>query len=169
NLTTVDFVKTYTCRSETYNLEVAEVHNYFVGNLGTLVHNGKGAFDNSKFADTTKKKGIIYRIVDRSSGKPITVYVGQTFQESAEKRFLEGHLRDKHPKKSEWERKYDEGDIRPIKIREGNFTDYELTVWEQHYIDLEVKKGSPLLNDLSTPPISKEKYEQYKNLHDPCV
>ena len=168
NLTTIDLAKTYAYQSETYNLEVANVHNYFVGTLGTLVHNGKGDIDNSKFADNTKKKGIIYRIVDKSSGKAVTVYVGQTFQESAEKRFVDGHLKDKHPKKAEWLKKYEAELLEVSVIKPGNFTDYELTVWEQHYIDVELAKGSPLVNDLNTPPISKEKYDKYKKFHDPC-
>lgn len=170
SLTTVDFAKTYGIETETYNLEVADVHNYFVGNNGTLVHNGKGDSDNnSNFAKTNKKKGAIYRIVDLSFGKPVTIYIGQTFQENPEKRFLDGHLKDKHPKKADWVKKYKENSLKFLVIKPGNFTDYELAVWEQHYIDVELAKGSPLVNDLSTPPISKEKYKKFKSLHDPCV
>ncbi|MGF1488198.1 MAG: polymorphic toxin-type HINT domain-containing protein, partial [Prochloraceae cyanobacterium] len=163
NLTTVDFVKTYTCRSETYNLEVAEVHNYFVGNLGTLVHNGKGATDReSNFADTTKKDAKIYHIIDKSSGNDTVIYVGKTTQETVQKRF-QGHLN----KKPAWKKKRQLNLLEVEPIDKGKWTDYETAVWEQHYIDDALAKGYPIENDLTTPPISRESYDLYKKLHEP--
>ena len=49
-------------------------------------------------------------------------------------------------------------------VRGGVWTPYEAAVWEQHYIDVH---GRPsLLNRQDA--ITAEKFERYRNLHNPC-
>jgi hypothetical protein len=163
NPVTVEFAKVYASDSTTYNLEVSQVHNYFVGTLGVLVHNG----NDSAFESKAKKSAKIYEIVDSSSGQEVIVYRGKTTQGNVNQRFTQ-HLKDDVAHKSKWQEKYDQGQLKIIVIATGNWTDYETAVWEQHFIDQAVAKGCPLVNKLAVPPISKEKYAEFKHLHDPC-
>ena len=164
NSITIDFAKTYAYQSATYNLEVCQAHNYFVGTTGVLVHNGD---ESSNFADTTKKSAKIYEIIDSSSGKDVVVYRGKTVQDTVEQRFKQ-HLSDDAAKKADWSTKFKESELRIRPIAGGNWTDYETAVWEQHFIDDAVAKGHPIVNDLTSPPISENRYNQYKHLHSPC-
>jgi hypothetical protein len=164
NSITIDFAKTYAYQSATYNLEVCQAHNYFVGTTGVLVHNGD---ESSNFADTTKKSAKIYEIIDSSSGKDVVVYRGKTVQDTVEQRFKQ-HLSDDAAKKADWSTKFKERELRIRPIAGGNWTDYETAVWEQHFIDDAVAKGHPIVNDLTSPPISENRYNQYKHLHSPC-
>jgi len=40
--------------------------------------------------------------------------------------------------------------------------------WTENLIDDAVAKGHPIVNDLTSPPISENRYNQYKHLHSPC-
>jgi len=141
----------------TFNIEVEDHHNYFVGNQGILVHNDNKP---SKFESTTKKPTKIYEVYDPKTGK--TVYVGQTDKADVGDRFkehvAEGKKKSNH--KKDWGKKY--------KIREvasGNWDPYEASVWEQHYID---KNGGKANLQNGRNEITKPKYDKYKNLHNPC-
>src|SRR5262249_21677532 len=76
---------------DTYNLEVEELHNYFVGRSGVLVHNG--AFDHS-FESTVETPTTIYRVYVPKTGE--TVYVGKSID--PDRRWAQ-HLTREHP---EW-------------------------------------------------------------------
>jgi hypothetical protein len=167
NSVTVEFAKIYGTESTTYNLNVSQAHNYYVGQVGVLVHNGGDDEKTSNFADTTKKAAKIYEIVDTSSGDPVIVYRGKTTQKTINDRFKQ-HLKDEAGKKSDWQQKYDNLKLRIDLVDQGNWTDYETAVWEKHYIDQGLKAGYPLVNDLQAHPISEQKYNQYKHLHNPC-
>jgi hypothetical protein len=129
----------------TYNIEVEELHTYFVGERGLLVHN-------SGFESTVKTYTEIY-IVKDVSGK--VVYVGQTVQ-GIDVRYNQ-HLGDGHP---HWKNGYTKE-----RAFGGNWTAYGAAVWEQHYIDL---NGGLKKLENSKVAISADKYAQYKNLHNPC-
>jgi hypothetical protein len=167
NSVTVEFAKIYATESTTYNLNVSQTHNYYVGQQGVLVHNGGEDEKSSNFADPTKKAAKIYEIVDTSSGDEVIVYRGKTIQKSVDDRFKQ-HLADEAAKKSNWQQKYKEGELSIREIAGGNWTDYETAVWEKHYIDEGLKAGYPLVNDLKAHPISEQKYKEYKHLHNPC-
>ena len=167
NSVKVEFTKVYTSESTTYNLTVSQAHNYYVGHLGVLVHNGNEDEKSSNFANTTKKAAKIYEIVDSSSGKEVIIYRGKTTQKTVEFRFKQ-HLADDASKKGDWQQKYREGELSIREIASGNWTDYETAVWEKHYIDEGLAKGYPLVNDLKAHPISEQKYNEYKHLHSPC-
>ena len=165
----IENVKIEPKTSITYNFEVLENHNYFVGSIGILVHNGDG--NASAFEDQTKKKAKIYEIVkiDPQTNQEKIVYRGKTTQESVNDRFKE-HLREtSDPRKANWKQLNEDRLLFVREIDDGNWTNYETAVWEQHYIDDALDKGYPLVNDLSTPPISQKSYNQYKPLHQPCL
>ena len=97
----------------------------------------------------------------------MVVYRGKTVQDTVEQRFKQ-HLSDDAAKKADWSTKFKESELRIRPIAGGNWTDYETAVWEQHFIDDAVAKGHPIVNDLTSPPISENRYNQYKHLHSPC-
>lgn len=141
----------------TFNIEVENNHNYFVGNQGILVHNDNKP---SKFESTVKKPTKIYEVYNPKTGK--TVYVGQTDKTNVADRFKE-HVaegKNKSNHKKDWGKKY--------KVREvasGNWDPYEASVWEQHYID---KNGGKANLQNGRNEITKPKFDKYKNLHNPC-
>lgn len=150
----IEIVKTDNVNVPTYNFEVDENHNYFVGSFGLLVHNeGKP----SLFESTTKTPTEIYTVTDISTGK--VVYVGQTVQGTdtrISQHAAEGGI------KAEWDN--------PNKFdidtpSSGNWTPYEAHVWEQHHIDKNGGKAN-LVN--SKNAITKTKYDKFGNLHKPC-
>ncbi len=144
---------TYT---ETYNLEVKDFHNYLVGNNGIIVHNKSKT---SKFDLTTKKKIRIYEVYDIKTKE--VKYVGQTdrdVQERFKEHCKEGKKKGNH--KKNWQNKY-----RAREVKSGNWTPYEASVWEQHYIEKNGGKGK-LQNKRNE--ISKKKYDKYKYKHNPC-
>jgi hypothetical protein len=166
-------------QSTTYNFEVEELHNYFVGDEGVLVHNDDtDAANASKFADTTAYKSTIYVITDPDTKK--VIYVGQTIQDVEAR--LKQHLVD--PKSSIFQylqkNGYPELAKHPDFLADKNFrnildvvtpkptgsalTAYELSVWEQHYIN---QYGlNKLENKINA--ITPDKIQAYKNLHNPC-
>jgi|GEM_PF-6594771 len=148
SLPIVQHVETYAKESTTYNLEIYDIHNYFVGLQGILVHNGKP----SKFQDTSQTLVEIYEIVDRS-GK--VVYTGQTDQ-GVIKRFQQHCAKKPH---------WIANGYTPRSVRSGNWTPYEATIWEQHYLD---KHGGKQKLENKINAITPGKYAKYKNLHNPC-
>lgn len=141
----------------TYNLEVEDIHNYFVGTTNLLVHNQKKT---SKFDVTAKKEIRIYEVYDKKTGE--VIYVGQTDKIDVEERFkehyTEGERKGNH--KKDWKRK--------CKIREvkrGNWTPYEASVWEQYYIEKNGGKGK--LQNVRNE-ITEKKYSKYSSKHNPC-
>jgi hypothetical protein len=138
-------VEVLAAEESTYNIEVEGLHNYFVGEVGILVHN-------SGFETTNKTATEIYLVKD-PSGK--VVYVGRTVN-GIDVRFNE-HLGDGHP---HWKAGY-----RYERAAGGNWTQYEAAVWEQHFIDAH---GGKTVLENKVNAISEESYKQYKQLHDPC-
>jgi len=143
---------------QTYNFEVEDINNYFVGEDGVLVHNQNKP---SLFEVTTKTNTEIYEVTNLKTGK--VEYVGQTTQGTAtrfEQHIAEGQVKNNF--KSEW------GD--PVKyrvqtVRSGNWTPYEAHAWEQHYIE---KNGGKTSLQNAKNPISQKKYDLYSELHKPC-
>jgi len=133
----------------TYNIEVEEVHNYYVGTSGFLVHNGG---DDSAFLNTVKKDVEIYLVKD-ASGK--VVYVGQTVQ-GIDVRFGQ-HIGRGHP---QWRLGY----TREL-ANSGKWTAYEAAVWEQHYID---KYGGVSNLENNIVAITEDNYYKYRAMHNPC-
>jgi hypothetical protein len=138
----VETATTCVASCETFNLEVAEHHNYFVGAAGFLVHNG----DDSGFTETARNLTRIYVVVDHSQqviidgvSRPRVIYCGRTFQGEAgdvTTRF-NGHLRSK----PHWRVRQAHLEIMPVheylglaRAVEGNWTVFESAVWEQHFI-----------------------------------
>jgi hypothetical protein len=176
--------------AKTYNLEVADHHNYFVGNVGTLVHNSNtSTSDNRRWISTKRSTTSIYVVVDESQHvivngvrRPRVIYVGKTFQGESgdiEKRFR-GHLGDnpqwRDRQKTISPMPVDEylGLSRPVK---GNWTEFEAAVWEQHFIDMfGGKRGSGRTNPYQAQleneinAITNEKFEMFKDGygHNPC-
>ena len=93
--------RVYEAEADTYNFEVAELHTYFVGASGTLVHNAKQPkpfVPSTKFSSTVKTPTKIYTMTDPKTGQ--VKYVGQTIHPTVEQRMGE-HL--EHPNKAHWE------------------------------------------------------------------
>jgi hypothetical protein len=140
----------------TYNLEVEDVHNYFVGDAVTLVHNGNP----SVFGSTATTNAKIYGIVDKSTGK--TVYVGKTIQ-GGSKRFSQ-HAIEKGLDKSKFKLKI---------LAKGNWTAYEIAVKEQHFIKKHGTKTAKSLGKYAhvfnkINAISEKKFLKFFDLHKLC-
>ena len=154
--------RVYEAEADTYNFEVAELHTYFVGTSGTLVHNAKQPkpfVPSAKFSSTVKTPTKIYTVTDPKTGQ--VKYVGQTIHPTVEQRMTE-HL--EHPNKAHWER----DNYRITEVKDGNWTPYEASVWEQHYID---KNGGKAKLENARVEITKKKYDIYKDPkygHNPC-
>lgn len=150
----------------TYNLEVAENHNYFVGETEILTHNKTRV---SKFASKNLIEVSFYRIVevvDENTNK--SLYVGQTIQE-IDTRFSQ-HRRDR--KKASWRNRMN--GVLEIKLNgispPYKMTHYEAAVVEMYEINLrggDVKKKGGLFN--KQIPISEKKFMQFKTgSFNPC-
>ncbi|AZB26252.1 DUF4280 domain-containing protein [Chryseobacterium bernardetii] len=116
---------------KTYNLEVDEVHNYFVSSLDILVHNGK-SYPNSIFHDLTTRSTEIYRYFDPVTGE--TLYVGKTVQgvnKRASQHALEKGLQNL----------IDEEKLAYEVIDRGNWNAFQTAAHEQHYISKFGTKG----------------------------
>lgn len=154
--------RVYEAEADTYNFEVAELHTYFVGAGGTLVHNAKQPkpfVPSTKFSSSVKTPTKIYTVTDPKTGQ--VKYVGQTSHPTVEQRMTE-HL--EHPNKAHWEP--DNYKIR--EVQSGNWTPYEASTWEQHYID---KNGGKAKLENARDEITKKKYDIYKDPkygHNPC-
>ena len=154
----------------TFNIEVEGLHTYLVGAGGLLVHNGP-----SGFADPARKVTQIYRIevtkdvmlggVQRRAGE--TIYIGKTWQGGpgdVVKRFEGGHLRTR----AEWNAIRDS--IKPVLLKEGDWTRFETACWEQHFIEMHggIQEGSPLVNIDNA--LDTSKFDAFKEGfgHNPC-
>lgn len=153
----VKSVRAHDEKSKTYNLEIVQMHNFFVGASGVLVHNANGE-EASNFALVDRKSAKIYEVYNTKTKE--VVYVGKTTQPTVGDRFKQ-HLAEK----PHWA---DNPDIGVREIHRGKWTDYETAVWEKHFIDERTSRGFHLENDPSAPPISRDKYNQFKHLHNPC-
>jgi hypothetical protein len=164
--------------TDTYNLEIAGQHTYFVGSEGILVHNtnvtATASALESSFASIDTYATAIYRVTDPATGK--VLYVGQTVlqngtQAGVEKRLLQ-HVDDEASALFvKWDSPLRKASdfpanlYRTTRVTGGNWTAYEAAVWEQYHIDLNGGKGA-LKNEINA--ITREKYDLYKNLHNPC-
>lgn len=158
----IESVKIHAIESATYNLEIAEAHNFFVGVSGVLVHNASNPLSPDqrlpKFEDPSKENNTIYVVRDKVTKE--VVYVGKTYQSEGdpETRFKQ-HLRVK-----EWSESTHE--IEPIK--EGYWTDFETAIWERHLI---LQYGGYDKLENKDPVISEVKFEKYSQPeygHNPC-
>ena len=157
----VECHRVYEAEAETYNFEVAELHTYFVGACGTLVHNAKQppkVKPPSKYTYTNRTPTSIYEVYDPKTGK--VVYVGKTEQTLAER--LAQH--QKSANKAHWE----PNDYQIRSVKEGNWTEYETAAWEHHYIE---KNGGKANLENRQVGIDKVKYTEYGKPqygHNPC-
>lgn len=145
----------------TFNLEIEDIHNYFVGEFGILVHNQNGS---SKFT-STKKTQIQFYVIKDTKGK--VVYVGQTDKLDVNDRF-EQHKKAKPTKKitAAERKKWQNYKIKEIDSR--YLTPYEAAAWEQHYIE---KHGGKANLQNGRNEITEKKYNEYgkdKYGHNPC-
>ncbi|MCW5599988.1 DUF4157 domain-containing protein [Nitrosomonas sp.] len=162
----------------THNLEVEKFHNYYVGEIGLLVHNDDGSSSTSKFSTTDTHSSTVYVLRDGNR----VIYVGQTISEEARFR---SHL--SNPESAVYQYLMQNNDAfrqiatsnpetltsldmdeflrvqRPISNRQ--LTTFELSVWEQYYIDLH--GGIDALENRINA-ITPEKLEAYRLLHNPC-
>ncbi|MBY0588907.1 GIY-YIG nuclease family protein [bacterium] len=129
----------------TYNITVDELHTFFVGEIGVLVHN-------SSFESTTRAATQIYLIRDQEQNP---AYVGKTTQ-GIETRFQQ-HINTNHP---EWANGYS---FR--QLANGDWTPYEAAVWEKHYMD--VYGGKNALENRQVA-ITEAKYNRFKSSFNPC-
>lgn len=148
NIVHISSISIFEKKCDTFNLQIAQHSNYFVGINGVLVHN------DSKFDDLTKKYTEIYEVYDPKTKE--VKYVGQTTR-GTETRWQE-HLTKDH---LDWKTK----GYRVRIIEKGNWTPYEASVWEQHYIE---KHGGKVKLENKINVITEGKYNQYKHLHNPC-
>ncbi len=118
-------------RVETYNLEVEDVHTYYVSPLDILVHNGN-PFANSIFNDLSTRYTEIYRYYDPITQK--TQYIVKTVQ-GMEKRAAQ-HAREKALQKL-----IDQNKLAYEVIDGGFWNTFQTAAREQHYISKYSTKG----------------------------
>ncbi|UPQ78121.1 HINT domain-containing protein [Flavobacterium azooxidireducens] len=152
---------------DTYNLEVEDHHNYFVGIDEVLTHNKTRT---SIFASTDLIDVEFYKLVDVDS---IDKYVGQTIQGVGNRFQQHEYEYKKNPSKKQWMKDVDtvtrlriNGSLGPYKM-----TPYEAAVTELYEINIRggVRKGNNGLYN-KQKPIGKKKFEQFKKLgtFNPC-
>lgn len=140
----------------TYNFEVEELHNYFVGECNILVHNA----GESIFASLDPVFTEIYGIYDNVTKQ--IVYVGKTDQ-GILKRFAQ-HVKEKG---------LDEFRFEPKSLGEGHWTPYKTAEMEQHFIKLHDTKIPKLTDKFAhvfnkVNAISEKKFIKYFDLHKLC-
>lgn len=139
-----------------YNIEVEELHNYYVGENNILVHNANP----SVFASLVKGNAEIYGIYDNVTEQ--IVYVGKTIQTKGD-RFAQ-HAIEKGLDKERFE-------IRSLD--KGHWTAFETAVREQHLIK-EYGTQIPKLSDEfahvfnKINAIGQRKFIKYFDLHKLC-
>jgi len=142
---------------ETYNFEVDLEHNYFVGDIGILVHNGPGPkYPKSVFNDPTLRDTKIYRYFDPATNE--TYYVGKTVQ-GIEKRASQ-HAVEKGLQELTRENK-----LAYEIIEKGNWTTFQTAAREQHFImklNSRLQKGMPIWNKINA--LSKAKFDYFSKL-----
>jgi hypothetical protein len=165
---TVTALEVYPTEEATYNLEIAEHHNYFVADFGVLVHN-----EESAFMSVDEYYTEIYRIKDADGN---VIYVGQTRQGGGHLERLLQHVNDPDsvlyvdPNTNRGRRLRAHPDFphnvfQSERVARGNWTAYEAAVWEQHHIDANGGKEN-LWNRQDA--ITQEKFDRYRKLHNPC-
>jgi hypothetical protein len=159
---TVDSIQIKDSVSPTVNIEVDDLHNFFVGATPLLVHNGTNRPD---FSDVVKRPNRIYQIVEvLPDGSKRTIYIGKTRQgglDDITTRF-EQHI----AKKPAWKKLYDKGLLYPETVAEGTWTEFETAVWEKHHIDKLRSQGIELENDAE--PVSDVTFKKYKSNFKGC-
>jgi hypothetical protein len=160
-LATVQTVEVRLAEESTFNLEVEEQHNFFVGERGVLVHNGT---DRSAFESTVEVYTHIYEV--KLGGK--VVYVGKTVHPDVNMRLLE-HIND--PNSALYMKEFGgnatlaDCPYRIDSVRAGTWTPYETAVNEQHFID---RNGGKAALRNSIDAITVENYQRYRDLHNAC-
>ena len=175
----------------TFNLLVDGEHNYFVGQAGVLVHNGKDPDEltESIFRDewfTPPTPFIVrYYVIVHADDPDTIIYVGSTERALADR--LRGHVRDRvysrGPKAgTAW---IDEAGgrvlIRPganaTEVRSGPFIIRELSsrechshferfVWELYHIEsIRQAWEATMQNDFGTPPVGQRKFEEFREYY----
>ncbi|MCU0450914.1 MAG: polymorphic toxin-type HINT domain-containing protein [Bernardetiaceae bacterium] len=148
----IEAVATLPRMIETYDLEVAGLHNYFVG-PGLLTHNQttpppgganepgklpKSIRESSLFTDRNKVQNYtFYEIVDKRTGKPI--YVGQTIDFDSR---YDTHIREKIKGQGFDPRHFEISIIE----RDKPMNSFQARAREQHYIAERGTKGIKLPN-----------------------
>ena len=153
-------------KEKTYNFEVVDLHNYYVGNDQVLSHNK--SMKESIFASTDKIDIKFYKIID---SKDEAMYVGQTIQKIGAR--YDQHLKD--PKKASWANKM--RGISEIELIEDIPGPYKMTPYEAAVVELyEInnKKGttkSIIGIKNKSKPIGKRKFDYFKEHgnFNPCL
>jgi hypothetical protein len=134
---------------KTYNLEVEDLHNYFVSSLDILVHNGN-PLSKSIFNDLTPKPSEIYGIWDKKTKQ--FVYVGKTIQEEG-KRFSQ-HVLEKGLDPKRYVSKT---------LDSGTWNVFQTAAREQYHIMKNgtkvLKKGAEIRNKINA--LSKRKFNHF--------
>lgn len=160
---------------KTYNLEIENNHNYFVGQDEILTHNTNKVF---KFADETLYDFGFYELV-KGKGADDVLYVGITTQEftkRADQHAQEGKAALKGTKPyNAWKAKIGTGEVSIFGIKPGytKMTFYEATVWETYFINErgggKAHKGLGKLLNRKTPISEKMFYDMKKTgKFNPC-
>jgi hypothetical protein len=138
-LVAVDSVAGQETISPTVNLHVDELHNYFAGEAGVLVHNGRR---NTSLTSPDRTDTWIYKIEEWvAAGVYKTIYVGKTW-DPVDERFKE-HLQEKSPQKARWRALWEKSKpgaeplIKATGIRKGKWTPAEVAVNERHFTEVE--------------------------------
>lgn len=178
NLVEILDVEIIESTEKTYNLEIDNNHNYFVGQDEILTHNTNKVF---KFADETLYEFGFYRLVEAYGDKIDDLYVGittQPFDVRNSQHAQEGRaaLPPKNQKPyNAWKSKIGTGEVSIFGLKPGytKMTFYEATVWETYFINErgggKAHKGlGKLLN--RKVPISEEMFEEWKatGKFNPC-
>ncbi|MCB9262826.1 MAG: hypothetical protein H6607_10670 [Flavobacteriales bacterium] len=172
--------------AKTYNFEVADVHNYFVGNNNILTHNGK-SLSKSSF---NSEELIEVRFYELDNASKEARYVGQTTKPTVGARY-DQHVYEVNPyqadgvtpKKYNAKKKVWMDKIRGIyeleingKIGPFKMTRFEAAVTEMYEMNkLGGKKGAETLNRMKNlengqNPITQRKFEYFKKhkSFNPC-
>ncbi|KAB8140676.1 DUF4157 domain-containing protein [Chloroflexia bacterium SDU3-3] len=169
----VKSARVYPAVSTTYNLEVEETHNYFVGGDGVLVHNGSDD-DLSNFASTEKANAYIYIIkCVQADGSEVTIYVGKTIQDpdTRYQQHLDESLKDSSYKRIDgkpWGDPEVKARLSVDRVPLGERTAYEIAIWELYYINKEKAQFEAHMQN-QIAPITEDNYNEFKSMHNPCL
>jgi hypothetical protein len=162
NFLEIEDLKVVTAIETTYNLEIKDNPNYYVGSYNILTHN------TSKVSKYASKEIINVEFYEIMSSTKKTLYVGQTVQ-GIGKRY-DQHRRD--PKKAHW--RIEMKGVFSIDIN-GESAPFKMTAYEAAVVELfEINKAggkrqgnTGLYNKQN--PIGKKKFNKYKKLgFNPC-
>jgi hypothetical protein len=151
----------------TCNFTAEPHHSYFAGAASLLVHNGDVDDRPSNFESQIKRNGIIYAVMLKPDG-PI-IYVGKTYQ-TLEARWS-GHVNNPQKQALGWGR----DTYKIVELNSGSWTDFEIAVWEEHFIRLHggLKSENPTsLLQNSVHAIEDTKFIEYRKPeygHNPCL